>query len=118
MKPMISDQLTKAIHEKIITDLCIHALETKMGKDDSSQNMQLINDFEEKLKKLFLLRKQLNDYLRKEHVKIQDVVVCDDMFVEYPYYIKTEEGGIKQGISRYWKAALKLHMKRKLEEFE
>ncbi|MDA7027888.1 hypothetical protein PJ311_15030 [Bacillus sp. CLL-7-23] len=118
MKPMISDQLTKAIHEKIITDLCIHALETRIDKNDSSQNMKLANDYKEKLKKLFLLRKQLSDYLRKEHVKIQEVVVCDDMFVEYPYYIKTAEGGIKQGTSRYWKAALKLHMKRKLEEFE
>jgi len=52
--------------------------------------------------------------LRKENVKIQEVVVCDGMFVKYPYYIRSKEGGIKEGETMYWKAALKLHMIRKL----
>ncbi|MCY7994010.1 hypothetical protein [Bacillus haynesii] len=35
--------------------------------------------------------------MRKENVKIQEVVVCDGMFVKYPYYIRSKEGSIKEG---------------------
>ena len=87
-----------------------------MKKAESDKSKELIEYYEDKLNKLFSIRKQLNNYLRKENTKIQEVVVCDDMFVEYPYYIRTEEGGIKEGAERYWKAALKLHMKNKLKE--
>ncbi|WFA07076.1 hypothetical protein [Bacillus sp. HSf4] len=81
-------------------------------KKAEDKDKKLVEYYEDRLKKLFLTRKQLNDYLRKKNTKIQEVVICDDMFVEYPYYIKTKEGGIKEGGTRYWKAALKLHMKR------
>ncbi|ATH91562.1 hypothetical protein [Bacillus glycinifermentans] len=116
MKPIISKELENAIHEKIIIDLCIHAMETKLKKAKPNKDRELIEYYEVKLKKLFSTRKQLNDYLRKENTKVQEVVVCDDMFVEYPYYIRTKEGGIKEGEARYWKAALKLHMKNKLKK--
>ncbi|MED1741413.1 hypothetical protein P4U97_18235 [Bacillus swezeyi] len=116
MRPIISDELADAIHEKIIIDLCIHAMEARIVKAESDQNSELMGYFENKLKKLLSMRKNINSYLKNENTKIHEVVICDDMFVEYPYYIKTKEGGIKEGISRYWKAALKLHMKRKLEE--
>ncbi|MED2945501.1 hypothetical protein P4284_09645 [Bacillus swezeyi] len=116
MRPIISDELAEAIHEKIIIDLCIHAMETRTAKAESDQNSGLVDYYEGKLKILFGLRKQINDYLRKENTKIQEVLIRDDMFVEYPYYIRTKEGGIKEGEARYWKAALKLHMKNKLKE--
>ncbi|GIN67527.1 MULTISPECIES: hypothetical protein [Bacillus] len=115
MKPVISDELANAIHEKIIIDLCIHAIETRMMKTESDKDQEIVEYYEGKLKKLFSIRKELNDFLRKENTKIQEVVVCDDMFVKYPYYTRTKEGGIKEGEARYWKAALKLHMKNKLE---
>ncbi|MGG1488788.1 hypothetical protein ACTXHK_02550 [Bacillus licheniformis] len=115
MRPIISDELANAIHEKIIIDLCIHAMETRISKAESIENKKIIGYYENKLKKLLSMRKHINSYLKNENTKIQEVVICDDMFVEYPYYIKTEEGGIKEGNSRYWKAALKLHMKRMLE---
>ncbi|TWJ78607.1 hypothetical protein CHCC20488_4092 [Bacillus paralicheniformis] len=44
--------------------------------------------------------------MRKQNTKISD-----DMFVEYHYNVKIEEGRI----SWYWRAALKLYMKRMLE---
>lgn len=116
MKPVISKELENAIHEKIIIDLCIHAMDTKLTKAESNKEPELVEYYEGKLKKLFSIRKELNDYLKKENTKIQEFVVCDDMFVEYPYYIRTKEGGIKEGEARYWKAALKLHMKNKLGE--
>ncbi|WP_270574380.1 hypothetical protein [Bacillus glycinifermentans] len=116
MKPVISKELENAIHEKIIIDLCIHAMETKLKKAESNKDQELVEYYETMLKKLFSIRRELNDYLRKENTKIQEVVVCDDMFVEYPYYIRTKEGGIKEGAARYWKAVLKLHMKNKLKK--
>ncbi|MEC1657244.1 hypothetical protein P9D81_20560 [Bacillus haynesii] len=114
MKPVISSELETAIHEKIIIDLCVHAMETRIYKAEASGNKKIEEHYQLKLQELFVQRKKLNDYLRKENVKIQDVVVCDDMFVKYPYYIRSKEGGIKEGEAMYWKAALKLHMKRKL----
>ncbi|MDI3412495.1 hypothetical protein QKW52_28905 [Bacillus sonorensis] len=69
-----------------------------MKKAESDKSKELIEYYEDKLNKLFSIRKQLNNYLRKENTKIQEVVVCDDMFEEYPYYIRTEEGGIKEGL--------------------
>ena len=115
MRPIISDELANAIHEKIIIDLCIHAMETRISKVDSIEDKKTSGYYESKLKKLLLMRKRINSYLKNEKTKIQEAVICDDLFVEYPYYIKTKEGGIKEGTSRYWKAALKLHMKRMLE---
>lgn len=115
MRPIISDELANAIHKKIIIDLCIYAMETRVNKAELIKNKKLIGYYESKLKKLLSMRKRINSYLKNENTKIQEVVICDDMFVEYPYYIRTEEGGIKEGTSRYWKAALKLHMKRMLE---
>ncbi|WP_307891776.1 hypothetical protein [Bacillus swezeyi] len=91
-------------------------METRISKAESNQNNGLIDYYEGKLKKLMLLRKQTNDYLRKQNTKIQETVTSDDMFVEYHYYIKTEEGGIKEGRSRYWKEALKLYMMKDCEK--
>ncbi|WP_223831605.1 hypothetical protein [Bacillus swezeyi] len=34
MRPIISDKLADPIHEKIIIDLCIHAMETRIAKAD------------------------------------------------------------------------------------
>ncbi|KAA6452739.1 hypothetical protein [Bacillus swezeyi] len=90
-------------------------METRIAKAESNQNSGLVDYYEGKLKKLLSMRKHINSFLKDEKTKIHEVVICDDMFVEYPYYIKTKEGGIKEGSSRYWRAALKLHIKRKLE---
>ncbi|MEC0341961.1 MULTISPECIES: hypothetical protein [Bacillus] len=110
----ISDEHIEAIHNKIVIDLCIHALEGKIEKALKAQQEEQIDLYKLKLKELLTERKELNSYLRQRKTKIQEVIICDDMFVEYPYYLKTKEGGIKQGTMRYWKAALKLHMKNKL----
>lgn len=50
----------------------------KMKKAESDKSAELSNI----MRINFSIRKQLNDYLRKENTKIQEVVVCDDMFVE------------------------------------
>lgn len=49
-----------------------------MKKAESDKSAELSNI----MRINFSIRKQLNDYLRKENTKIQEVVVCDDMFVE------------------------------------
>ncbi|MGN9865378.1 hypothetical protein [Bacillus swezeyi] len=77
-----------------------------MKKIESDKSTELVEYYEAKLKKLFSIRKQLKDYLKQENTKIQEVVVCDDMLVEYPYYIRTKKGG-----GKYWKAALKFYIK-------
>ncbi|MEC1261018.1 hypothetical protein P9D34_11245 [Bacillus swezeyi] len=64
-----------------------------MKKIESDKSTELVEYYESNLKKLFSIRKQLKDYLKQENTKIQEVVVCDDMFVEYPYYIRTKKGG-------------------------
>ncbi|MES9689890.1 hypothetical protein ABWK31_21020, partial [Bacillus sp. JJ353] len=89
MKPVISKELENSVHEKII-DLCIHAIESRLKKAESNKEPELVEYYEGKLKKPFSIKKGLKDYLRKENTKIQEVVVCDDMFVEYPYYIRTK----------------------------
>ena len=114
MRANISDEHIEAIHEKIVTDLCIHALETKIEKAARLQQKELVDRYENHLKTLLSERKELNAYLGQQATKIHKVVIIDDIFVEYPYHVSTKEGGIKEGTMRYWKAALKNHMRKKL----
>ncbi|MEC1260007.1 hypothetical protein P9D34_06005 [Bacillus swezeyi] len=48
MRPIISDELAEAIHEKIIIDLCVHAMETRIAKAQSNQNSGLVDYYEGK----------------------------------------------------------------------
>lgn len=53
MRPIISDELANAIHKKIIIDLCIYAMETRVNKAELIKNKKLIGYYERKLKSFF-----------------------------------------------------------------
>jgi hypothetical protein len=113
MRANLSNELLNAIDDRIYLDLEIYALTNKMNKasDEGFKNYldKLISD-------IIKQRKQVNDYLIKNGVKIHDVVEIDDMFVEYPYHQKTM-GGFKEGTMRYWKSAMKLQLKRRMNKY-
>jgi hypothetical protein len=61
-------------------------------------------------------RKEVNDYLTSNGVKIYDVVEIDDMFVKYPYTQKIN-GGYKEGFQQLWKDGIKFQLKRRMSKY-
>jgi hypothetical protein len=113
MRANLSNELLNAIDDRIYLDLEIYALTNKMNKAD---NEGFKNYLDKLISDIIKHRKQVNDYLIKNGVKIHDVVEIDDMFVEYPYHQKTM-GGFKEGTMRYWKSAMKLQLKRRMNKY-
>lgn len=104
MKANIPKELENIINEKIMLDLEIHVLNEKMKKGERHESL---------LKDRMLKLKQANDYLRKHHIKVQQPVRRDEVFIDY-YYSQQINGGYKEGIMSYWDIVLKQRTKRRL----
>ena len=113
MKANIPKELEDLIDEKIYIDLEIHILNTRLNKLNQMKDQDRIIYFEKKLDEKFKDRKRVSDQLRKENVKIYSPI-SDDMFVQYDFSIKMKNGGYKQGNFRYWKAAIKYKLNKRL----
>jgi hypothetical protein len=113
MRANISDELLNAINERIYLDLEIHMLTGRMNKSDNEGFKQYVDGL---ISNLIKQRKQTNDYLNENGIKIYDVREIDDMFIEYPYSQKVN-GGYKEGAQRFWKDAIKLQLKRRMASY-
>jgi hypothetical protein len=113
MRGNLTDELLNAINERIYLDLEIHYLTSRMNKADNEGFKQYVDGL---ISNLIKQRKQTNDYLNENGIKIYDVREIDDMFVEYPYSQKVN-GGYKEGTQRFWKDAVKLQLKRRMASY-
>jgi hypothetical protein len=113
MRADISDELLDAINERIYLDLEIHVLTAKLNKSDSEGFSNYINKL---ITNVIKQRKELNDYLTSNGVKIYDVQEIDDMFVKYPYSQKIN-GGYKEGYQQFWKDAIRYKLKKRMNKY-
>jgi hypothetical protein len=113
MRADISDELLNAINERIYLDLEIHVLTAKANKSDNEGFSNYINKL---ITNVIKQRKEVNDYLTSNGVKIYDVQEIDDMFIKYPYSQKIN-GGYKEGYQQFWKAGIKLQLKRRMTKY-
>ncbi|MGG3987292.1 hypothetical protein [Bacillus smithii] len=116
MRANISDELLNAINERIYLDLEIHVLNRKFAKAEREGKKGFANYIDGLLKDVTKKRKKVNAYLNKNGVKIFDPENVDNMFVQYRYYQRIN-GGYKEGIQKYWKAALKLGLKKRMSKY-
>lgn len=112
----ISDELMDAIEERIYLDLEIYALTKRLHKAQSESNELAVNFFDKLISEVVKKRIETNDYLKQNGIKIFDPQNIDDMFVRYHYSQKVN-GGFKEGYQQYWKAALKLQLKRRMSKY-
>jgi hypothetical protein len=122
MKANIPDELMEAINEAIYLDLELHIIEKRMMEAEKKGN----KGFAEHLNVLFFKvsskRKVNKQYLKDNGVKIFDPVDFNDIenekaiFVDY-HYSQSINGGYKEGIQRYWKDALRLNLKKRMNGY-
>lgn len=117
MRANISDELIKAINEKIYLDLELHILQKKLVE----ANKQGKTGFAEYLNKIILKvtsqRRANNEYLRKHGVKVGEPEELDDMFVRYYYSVQSDLGGYKEGYEQFWRAAIKMNLRRRMSKY-
>ena len=117
MKANISEELENAIHDKIIIDLTINYLENRIVKSQKEKKIGYTKHLEYIRKLIINERININKYLRNNGVKIFDPIPDEDrIFVQYDFSVKVN-GGYKEGYNRYWRDALKLHIKNKLAPY-
>jgi shikimate kinase len=115
LRANISDELLKAIDERIYLDLEIYSLTKRLHKAEQEGNISA-KHLDKILSDVMNKRKATNDYLKENGIKIFDPVEVDDMFVRYHYSQKVN-GGYKEGYNQYWRDALKLQLKRRMSKY-
>lgn len=117
MRANISDDLIKAINEKIYLDLELHILQKKLIEAESQGK----TGFAEYLNKLILKvtseRRVNNNYLHKYGVKVREPEELDDMFVRYYYSVQSDLGGYKEGYEQFWKSAMTFNLKKRMSKY-
>ena len=114
MKARLSNELHNAIHEKIILDLTIHYLNGKLEKEQDRKKLDFLNKI---IYRVSQDRRNNSVFLKDNGIKVFEPVPDDDgLFITYTYS-QSINGGFKEGQSRYWRAALKNHLRNKLEDY-
>jgi len=114
MKARFSNELHEAIHDKIVLDLTIHYLNGKIEKEQDSNKLDYFNKL---FYKVSIDRRNNSLFLKDNGVKVYEPVPDEDgLFITYNYS-QSIKGGYKEGQSRYWRAALKGHLRNKLEQY-
>lgn len=114
MKARLSNELHEAIHEKIVLDLTVHYLNGKLEKETDTKKLEYLNKI---AYKVLQDRRNNSVFLKDNGIKVYEPVPDDDgLFIAYNYS-QSIHGGFKEGQSRYWRAALKNHLKKKLEDY-
>jgi hypothetical protein len=122
MRANLPDELFKAIDEKIYIDLEIHIINKKLLEAEEQGKEGFAKHLNQILTKLTQQRRTVNDYLRKNGIKVQEAVNYydvqgeDSIFVDY-YYSQKVDGGYKEGTMRYWKSALTLKLKKRMKDY-
>jgi tRNA(Ile)-lysidine synthase TilS/MesJ len=116
MRANISEELMDAIEERIYLDLEIFAFTKRLHKAQQENNSSLATFFDKLISEVIIKRKETNDYLKQNGIKIFDPVNVDEMFVRYHYSQKVN-GGYKEGFQQYWKSALKFKLKKRMSKY-
>lgn len=116
MRANISDELLNAINEKIYLDLELHVLNLRFTKAEQEGKNGFANHINKIISDVIKQRKSVSDYLKQNNVKVFEAEEIDDMFVEYKYYQKLD-GGYKEGSQRFWRDAIKLQLKRRINKY-
>lgn len=105
MKANIPREFDDAIHDYIILGLLVETLEKKQRK---GENVETVLDqvMKEHIK--------VKTYMRKNGIKVHEGEIVNEEFVEFGYTVKVL-GGYKEGNNRYWRAAIRRHMNKRLE---
>lgn len=104
------------IEERIYLDLEIYALTKRLHKAQQEGNTAASKYYDKLVSDVIKKRKETNDNLKQNGIKIFDPVNVDEMFVRYHYSQKVS-GGYKEGYQQYWKSALKLQLKRRMSKY-
>jgi hypothetical protein len=111
MNPNIPDEWKDAIIDYIYTGLMIETLYKKIEKADGNYKKMLENRLSIVAKK----RKELNDFLKQNKIKVYPMKRLDDLFVAYPYSVKCETG-YKEGQQEFWIHAMRFKLKKLLKQ--
>ena len=104
IKASIPQEYEDAIHDYILTGLLLETLEKKQSKGEPVEKViDLVISELGKVKK----------YMRKHGIKVHEGEFVNEEFVEFPYTVKVE-GGYKEGSNRYWRAAIRMQMNKRL----
>lgn len=104
MKASIPQQYEDAIHDYIIIGLLLETMENKQRK---GENVDKVIDH------LIKVLSKVKSYMRKHGIKVHEGEIVNVDFIEFPYTVKVE-GGYKEGKNRYWRAAIKMQMNKRL----
>lgn len=115
MKAPIPGEQEELIYEFIVKNYLLEEL-LNNRKDIRNLGFKIPEVYEHLLDEVISIIQKEIIKIRKEFreldIKVDSVVVVDDMFVEYPYYARGY-----QGIMRFWVAALDLKVNKRLDEY-
>lgn len=122
MRANLSDELLNSINDKIYIDLVIHSLNTKLYKAEQEGNKEFADSLNDVILTVIRERRNINQHLRDNGIKVYepeyffDVKDDEPIFIDYKYAQKIN-GGYKEGVNRYWKAALKVELKKRVNKY-
>lgn len=122
MRGNLSDQLFEIMEEKIYVDLELHVLQKRLIKAEEEDKKGFVEHLNKIILKLLQDRKMLNLQLRDNGIKLHEAVDYydieggDSIFVDY-YYSQKVNGGYKEGTLRFWKAGIKLKLKKRMKDY-
>ena len=104
IKASIPQEYEDAIHDYIIVGLLLETLEKKQSKGEPVEKV---------IDLVILELGKVKKYMRKHGIKVHEGEIVNEEFVEFPYTVKVE-GGYKEGSNRYWRAAIRMQMNKRL----
>jgi hypothetical protein len=109
MRANFDEEWFDIMDEKIYLDLEVHVMNNKLVQAEKENKTGFAEFLNKVVSELNVKLADVNNQLRELNIKISPVERLDDMFVEYYYSCKIN-GGFKEGTLRYWDAAIKMKL--------
>jgi hypothetical protein len=116
MRANILEELLDMIDESIYLNLEVGIIDKKITKAEAENNEGFANHLRKIHSNIIKQHKEINDHLRQNGIKIHEVEVLDDMFVQYNYHQRVN-GGFKEGYNRYWKTAMTFNLNKRMKKY-
>lgn len=116
MRANISTEWLDMIEEKIYVDLELIWLNKRLISSEKNDTKGYTKHLESIIKEKIQARIEVSNFLRRNNIKVGDPIPEDELFVEYHYSCKVD-GGFKEGVMKFWKAAIKYKMKKRLGKY-
>ena len=107
MKANIPSELETMIYEYIYSRMLVEVLNKKMSKETGENSYKIL---ENRYKRAHMKMLDQKKYLKERDVKVDPMEDIDDMFSIVRYFV-----GFKEGDFRFWKAALRMELKRRFK---